>query len=106
MTLSAISEDHLVSARRAVEYWVKHWDWECPLLFGAQIGDLERILYEWSDVLSESETARLVHCSFVELLYGGSTPPKASLPKLIGIPYDEAEQLLAVLEACDSSSQS
>lgn len=80
---------------KVLAYWVAHWDWECPTLFGLEKSDLEAVLASWpASLSSQEETAALaIIGSLRELLYGASAAPKSELPAICGLAYKEASAL-------------
>ena len=99
MDLSKISDVDQQAVRRAMEYWVEHWDWECPTLFGIELDELKRVLHHWplieDDDEPELESATVG--ALRELIYGASSLPRAAVQEAIGISYDQAETLIEAL---------
>ena len=77
-----------------MSYWVAHWDWECPTLFGIALEELQVVLEAWprTSVQKEIEAAAAVG-ALRELLYGASTPQRRDIPKILGIEYQAASEL-------------
>jgi hypothetical protein len=101
MDLSKISDVDQQAIRRATEYWVEHWDWECSTLFGIELDELKRILHRWpligNDGELDSESATV--SALRELIFGASSLPRAAVQETIGISYDQAKALIEAL--CD-----
>lgn len=99
MDVSKISDVDQQAVRRAMEYWVEHWDWECPTLFGIELDELKRVLRRWPFI--DDDDAPTLESAAVgalrELLYGASSLPRAAVEKTIGISYDQAEMLIVTL---------
>ena len=100
MELSTIPVAQQSAIPRALRYWVEKWDWECPLLFGLERGDLEEVLSNWPDafVRDAHRAAMAIQGAFRELLHGASAPRPEKLPSLIGLSLPEAHELFAALE--------
>lgn len=95
MLLRNLSPDQLTVARGALEYWISHWDLECPILFGLERVALQELVAAWPDCLvSDAPRAALaINGALCELLLGASTPSKEQLPGIIGLEYPEAVAL-------------
>ena len=99
MDVSKISDVDQQAVRRAMEYWVEHWDWECPALFGIELDELKRVLHCWPSIDDDDETT-LESASvgaLRELLCGASSLPRAKFRETLGISYDQAERLIVTL---------
>ena len=97
---STLSDSDQQAVRRAMEYWVRHWDWECPTLFGLELDELIRTVETWPRVAAGSEeTTCLAAVGAVRELFGGSAPPRAELTELIGLSYEQASELAAAVHA-------
>ena len=101
MDLSKISYVDQQAVRRAMEYWVPHWDWECPTLFGVELDELKRILHRWPLIEDEDELEleSVTVGALRELIHGASSLPRAAVQEAIGISYDQPEALIEAL--CD-----
>lgn len=99
MDLSQISDVHQQAIRRAMQYWVKHWDDECPTLFGIDLDELKTASHCWPLTVGEDEP--MVKAAAIgalrELLYGASALPTVAFQSALGISYDEAETLIQEL---------
>ncbi len=95
---SSLSDSDQQAVRRAMAYWVQHWDWECPTLFGLEREDIVNAIETWPRSIATT-TSRAAIGSLRELLLGASTPAKGELPRLIGMPYDQACDLAAAVHA-------
>jgi hypothetical protein len=95
MNLASIVPTDLHALRRCMEYWVAHWDFECPTLFGIELEQLQEIIGRWPSIPAGTEetTALAMIGALRELLYGASAPPKARLPVLVGLSYEQAHDL-------------
>jgi len=83
-----------------MEYWVRHWDWECPTLFGLELDELIRTVETWPRVAAGSEeTTRMAAVGALRELFGGSAPPRAELTELVGRSYEQASELAAAVYA-------
>lgn len=91
--LSSIEQDSL---RRALAYWVSHWDWECPTLFGLEQAELQAQLDAWPQCLAlQEKTAVLAIVGALrEMLHGASAVNRGSVTSLVGISHTEASELL------------
>lgn len=100
---SSLSDSDQQAARRAMEYWVQHWDWECPTLFGLEREDVVNAILTWPHSSAPAASQAVVG-SLRELLYGASTPAKSELPRLIGMPYERAHELATAVHAIAESN--
>ena len=96
MDVSQIPNVGQLAIRRAMQYWVKHWDDECPTLFGIDLDELKTALHCWPLTVGEDEP--MVKAAAIgalrELLYGASALPTVEFQSALGISYDEAEILI------------
>jgi hypothetical protein len=101
MNLAALSPGSQEALRRAMQYWVEHWDFECPTLFGIEVTELIEVLESWPSVApgSESKAALAVLGALRELLYGASAPSRSEVPAVIGLSYEQAHALCSQLHA-------
>ena len=37
-----------------MQYWLEHWDWECPTLFGLNKSELQQVCDEWPDTFEKA----------------------------------------------------
>jgi hypothetical protein len=83
-----------------MSYWVAHWDWECPTLFGIELEELQAVLEAWPRTATPRETeASDAIGSLRELLFGASTPARANLTQILGIEYEAAAALCEKVHA-------
>lgn len=103
MDVSKISGIDQQAISRAIEYWVEHWDWECPTLFGIELDELKQVLHCWPStvVADQPRTDAAALGALRELLYGASSLPKAEVQEAIGISYDQAEELIEKIATAD-----
>lgn len=82
--------------RRVLQYWVKHWDWECPTLFGLELDELCAVLRAWPNIPAgaEEKTLLAIVGAYRELLYGASAVSVNAVESAIGVTYEKACQLL------------
>ncbi len=94
--LSATDQDAL---RRTLNYWINHWDWECPTLFGLERSDLQALVSTWPQclVLQEKTAVLAIISGLREILYGSSAVKIELVDQFIGISYSEACQSLNFL---------
>lgn len=99
MDVSKIPDVDQQAVRRAMEYWVEHWNWECPTLFGIELDELKRVLQRWPLINDDDErTFELAAVGALrELLYGASSLPRVAIQQTIGISYDQAATLTVTL---------
>jgi hypothetical protein len=89
--LSPAEQDQV---RRAMSYWISHWDWECPILFGIELKDLQAVQQNWPRSVVEQEVeAAAVIGALRELLHGASAAPRDQLPEILGLEYAAATKL-------------
>jgi hypothetical protein len=94
MKPAMLSSDEQEQIRKALSYWVTHWDWECPTLFGIQLEELQVVLAEWPRPLVPEHVAAMATIGALrELLHGASTPPRSEIPRILGIEYEVASAL-------------
>jgi hypothetical protein len=95
MKIEDLSTTEQHALPKVLAYWVAHWDWECPTLFGLEKSDLEAVLASWPASLSSQEktSALALIGALRELLYGASAVPKAQVPAVCGLSYAEASAL-------------
>ena len=100
MQISYLSQDQQAAIPRALAYWVEHWDWECPTLFGLERRELQKIIAAWPNCLEsdESRVALAIQGAFRELLLGASAPKPITLPNLIGVSHAEAVTLFNAID--------
>ena len=95
MDVSQISNVDQQAILRAMQYWVEHWDDECPTLFGIELDQLKTALHRWPSTVGEDEpmVKAVAIGALRELLYGASALPPVALQSMLGISYDDAETL-------------
>jgi len=83
------------TVRIAMQYWIDHWDFECPTLFGLELAELQEVKQRWPSSLSIHQEADALAAigALRELLFGASTPLRLQLPTILGIPYQSAVEL-------------
>ena len=101
MDFAAISPASQEAVRRALQYWVEHWDFECPTLFGIELEGLEQVLEHWSTVVSGADqTVALATLGALrEMLYGASSVPASQVPAVIGLSYEQAHALCSEIHS-------
>jgi hypothetical protein len=99
MDVSQISDVDQQAIRRAMQYWVEHWDDECPTLFGVDLDELKTALHRWPLTVRDDEpmVKAVAIGALRELLYGASTLPTGAFQSALGISYDEAGALFQEL---------
>ncbi|UUZ47716.1 hypothetical protein LP420_31895 [Massilia sp. B-10] len=97
--IEVLSYEDREAVRRAMEYWIACWDWECPTLFGIGFVELDQVHSQWTDgeYRDENMIALAVTGSLRELLFGASAQPESSIQGIIGVPYSHAVLLLEQL---------
>ena len=106
MQTAAISPANHRPLQLALQYWERHWDFECPTLFGIEHEQLRDVLSSWPTVpehLEEIAGLALLG-SLRELLYGASAVPHANLPGLIGLSYAQADELCTQIHSIVQST--
>lgn len=94
MNTVAFDEREVEVIRRAFEYWLEHWDWECPTLFGIDRDELGAVLEGWPNPRVDEETTALAALGALrELLDGGSAIPGSEVERLLGLPLSDVERL-------------
>jgi hypothetical protein len=102
MKATEFTDRELVAMKNAIQYWIAHWDWECPTLFGLDKSDFVKILESWPHCIKAKDDAAVYAAqrSFRELLLGASAVwPKEKIFDICGISYDNANKLLERLSA-------
>lgn len=99
--IEELSYEDSEAVRRAMEYWLVCWDWECPTLFGIGLVELDQVHSQWPDVEcgDENMIALAVTGSLRALLVGASAQPKSAIQEIIGVPYNHAALLLERVNA-------
>jgi hypothetical protein len=99
--IEKLSYEDSEAVRRAMEYWLACWDWECPTLFGIGLVELNQVHSQWPDVAhgDENMIASAVTGSLRELLVGASAQPESAIQEIIGVSYSHAASLLEQLSA-------
>ena len=82
-----------------LHYWVEHWDWECPTLFGLDHREFQDISSAWPQCLVRHErvAALALLGTMREFLHGASAVGEERVEELIGITHAEAEALFEKL---------
>ncbi len=94
MNTAAFDEKEVEALRRAFEYWLEHWDWECPTLFGIDKDELSVVLEGWPNPRVDDETTALAALGALrELLDGASSIPGFEVERVLGLPLPDAERL-------------
>jgi hypothetical protein len=100
------------TVRVAMQYWIDHWDFECPTLFGLELTELQEIQRRWPSSLSVHQEADAMAAigALRELLFGASTPPREQLLSILGIQYQSAvalsDKVLRLYRTADGTLQS
>ena len=102
----ALSDSQQQAVRRAMEYGVQHWDWACPTLFGLEREEIIRSIVTWprAEAGTAETTTLAVMGALREILFGASRPPKGELVGLIGLSYEQACDLVAVVHSIAEGS--
>ncbi|MEQ1914769.1 MAG: hypothetical protein ABL855_06735 [Sideroxydans sp.] len=106
MDISDLSSTEQNSLRRALAYWVLHWDWECPTLFGLEKAEFQALLDAWPQCLALQEkiAALAIVGALREMLHGASAVNRNSVTSLVGLSYTEAcallDRLLPRIDQC------
>ncbi len=99
-----VSEENKEALIKALDYWIDHWDFECPTLFGLERSDLQKVALDLTEGLNNNKEIVLLAClsSLAELLYGASAVPKTKLHDLLGIDFYSASSLCKeIKKECD-----
>jgi hypothetical protein len=94
--LSAEQRDAILLALR---YWKDHWDWECPTLFGLDLGELTAVVNAWPEIVQTKPqlAASAILGTFRELLFGASSVSREEIAGVLGFDYEHAESLVDLL---------
>jgi hypothetical protein len=97
MSLDDLSPEQIAAIRHSLEYWISHWDWESPTLFGLSQDDFSEIVGGWPQSVFErqEDSALAVLGALREILHGASAP--SDVPSIVGIGHSEASALLTQL---------
>jgi len=81
---------------RSLEYWIKHWDWECPTVFGLELSKFQSIVNTWPEALIQNEEIAVlaIFGSFREFLHGASSVRPNQVSNITGINFEHANELL------------
>lgn len=90
-----ISNEQQQALTKAIDYWIAHWDAECPTLFGLEQSDLVAVSADFPRAFRMDREHALFAClgSLREMLYGASAVPFLDIEKTIGIDYEAAAAL-------------
>ena len=96
---SQLEELEVAATKRALEYWVLHWDRECPTLFGLSKEEFQAIADTWPKVgvRPPDSVEQATVGAWRELLFGASAIGGVQLQRATGIDRQEAEALIAKL---------
>ncbi len=96
MDISDLSPQDKEAILRILRYWVQHWDWECPTLFGMELAGLKSVVERWPHTVVENEesSALAIVGAMREFLYGASAVRKEQVLKECGVSYEAACALL------------
>lgn len=91
----ALSEQEQRAVLKALKYWVRRWDFECPTLFGIEKAELQAVAEAWPELPGHKPYVvfQAVNGAFRELLYGASAVSEERLPGICGLSYSEASEL-------------
>jgi len=95
MKFASIPPEAREALARALGYWSRHWDFECPVLFGIELHELNDVRSHWPSIPkgSEHQASLALLGSLRELLYGASAVPRLRVPEVIGLTYERADAL-------------
>lgn len=90
-----LSDAEHAAIKAAMRYWIEHWDWECPTLFGLEKMELQQVLDLWPEVEAENEknVALAINGAFRELLYGASSVSRKQLQEICGLSNEAVDEL-------------
>lgn len=93
--MKQITQKNSDALLHSINYWIEHWDWEYPTLFGLEQSEFQLIANNWPTSLSSENKITLIAClgSLRELLYGASAVSKTNVQNIIGINYEQASEL-------------
>lgn len=96
MDISDLSSAEQDSLRRALAYWVSHWDWVCSTLFGLEKAEFQSLRDAWPQCLTlrEESAALAIGGALREMLHGASAVNRDSVTSLLGVSHTEACALL------------
>lgn len=99
MEISRLSEKDKYAIIRSVNYWIDHWDWECPTIFGSSLEDFSYLSDSWPQSIRgmSSSADMIITGSLRELLYGASSLRPEEVEGILGINFTEAKKLLSTL---------
>jgi hypothetical protein len=95
MNVSDLTDTEHTAIKKALAYWVEHWDWECPTLFGLELNEVRDVLETWpsNSNAGENMLALAVGGALRELLHGASAIRKERIPEVCGLSYDSMAKL-------------
>jgi hypothetical protein len=92
MDFYIFSTDEKNAICHSLKYWIDHWDFECPTLFGIERQEVVNVFHSFPNILvgTEQAVALATLGALRELLHGASSIPKADVIAFIGINHEQA----------------
>ena len=83
-----------------LKYWLDHWDFECPTLFGISESQMEQVVSLWPKGFRENDkiTAIAIAHGFGELLWGASSVTSSKSMSVFNWPKSKIESLYGKIE--------
>ena len=100
MDTSSLTREDADATRRAMEYWIGKWDWECPTLFGVELEELKSVVALWPEVGAGAEEAAALCAlgAWREILYGASAAMPDKVHVVTGVTSEHAEEICARIQ--------
>ena len=108
MSSLCASPEQLAAARLAIAYCLRSWDWESPILFGAERQVVESVLGTLPySLLSLDPLALRVVCSALnEMLNGPAALESGAVQEILAVEQASARMLLAAVSSASESASS
>ena len=94
MRVDDLSMQEVEAVKRILDYWTRHWDWECQTLFGLELREVQSVAKAWPEIVHSQSTALAVLGSMREFLYGASSVSKGQVVAECGISFEASCALL------------
>jgi hypothetical protein len=94
MKVDDLSAEETYAVKRILAYWMQHWDFECPTLFGMELDEVQLAANAWPQANQPDVTALAVLGAMREFLYGASAVPREQIYAETGLTFEAASALL------------
>ncbi len=94
MKVDDLSAEETCAVKRILDYWMRHWDFECPTLFGMEHEEVKLAANDWPHTSQSEFTVLAVLGAMREFLYGASAVPREQVYAETGLTFEAASALL------------